>query len=568
MTEVEAVQIIAESLKQQGVEYVFGIIGIPVIELSMAFQAAGLKYIGMRNEQAACYAAQAIGYLTGKPGVCLVVSGPGLLHVTGGMANAQVNCWPLIVIGGATNQDHEGIGGFQECPQVELSRPYCKYAARPPTAALIPLHVEKAVRYATYGRPGVAYLDFPGNILQSKAVESRIYKALAHPAPPLVYPPHDEVIRAAQLLRQAKRPLVIIGKGSAYAHAENTLRHFIENTNLPFLPTPMGKGVVSDTAAQCVSSARTLALQKADVVLLLGARLNWILHFGRAPRYDKDVKFIQVDICPEELHNSVVASVAIQADIRPFAEQLFEQMNAVNFRFGYEQDWWKQLAAKCKHNRDTVQQMSLNTASPLNYYAVFHHLRELLPRDTIIVSEGANTMDIGRSMLLNEQPRHRLDAGTFGTMGVGPGFAVAAALFCRDFAPGKRVLCVEGDSAFGFSGMEIETMVRYKLPVTIVIVNNNGIYGGFDKDTFEAIRSEGDLTQITPPSALGVQVRYEEMMKMFGMQGYFCTEIEQLQAAVKAANQLTDKPTIINVAISPSSDRKPQSFNWLTESKL
>lgn len=412
------------------------------------------------------------------------------------MANAQVNCWPLIVIGGATNQDHEGIGGFQECPQVELSRPYCKYAARPPTAALIPLHVEKAVRYATYGRPGVAYLDFPGNILQSKALEERIYKAPAHPAPPLAYPPHDDVIRAAKLLRQAKRPLVIVGKGSAYAHAENTLRHFIENTNLPFLPTPMGKGVVSDTAPQCVSSARTLALQKADVVLLLGARLNWILHFGKPPRYDKDVKFIQVDINPEELHNSVVASVAIQADIRPFAEQLFEQMNAVNFRFGYEQDWWKQLAAKCKQNRDTVQQMSLNTQTPLNYYAVFHHLRELLPKDTIIVSEGANTMDIGRSMLLNEQPRHRLDAGTFGTMGVGPGFAVAAALFCRDFAPGKRVLCVEGDSAFGFSGMEIETMVRYKLPVTIVIVNNNGIYGGFDKDTFEAIRSEGDLTQM------------------------------------------------------------------------
>ncbi|KAI8038860.1 hypothetical protein M5D96_008773 [Drosophila gunungcola] len=568
MAEVEAVQIIAESLKQQGVEYVFGIIGIPVIELSMAFQAAGLKYIGMRNEQAACYAAQAIGYLTGKPGVCLVVSGPGLLHVTGGMANAQVNCWPLIVIGGATNQDHEGIGGFQECPQVELSRPYCKYAARPATAALIPLHVEKAVRYATYGRPGVAYLDFPGNILQSKAQESRIYKALAHPAPPLAYPPHDDVIRAAKLLRQAKRPLVIVGKGSAYAHAENTLRHFIENTNLPFLPTPMGKGVVSDTAPQCVSSARTLALQKADVVLLLGARLNWILHFGKAPRYDKDVKFIQVDINPEELHNSVVASVAIQADIRPFAEQLFEQMNAVNFRFGYEQDWWKQLAVKCKQNRDTVQKMSLNTETPLNYYAG-------VPPPARAAAQGHDHRQRGRQHhghwslhAANEQPRHRLDAGTFGTMGVGPGFAVAAALFCRDFAPGKRVLCVEGDSAFGFSGMEIETMVRYKLPVTIVIVNNNGIYGGFDKDTFEAIRSEGDLTQITPPSALGVQVRYEEMMKMFGMQGYFCTEIEQLQAAVKAANQLTDRPTIINVAISPSSDRKPQSFNWLTESKL
>ena len=210
------------------------------------------------------------------------------------MANAQVNCWPLIVIGGSTSQDHEGIGGFQECNQVELSRPYCKYAARPPTVALIPLHVEKAVRYTTYGRPGVAYLDFPGNLLLSKAPENKIYKTLAHPVAPLVYPSHDDVIRAVNLLRSAQRPLVIIGKGAAYSHSEHILRHFIENTNLPFLPTPMGKGVVSDTADQCVSSARTLALQKADVVLLLGARLNWILHFGKSPRYDKNVKFIQV----------------------------------------------------------------------------------------------------------------------------------------------------------------------------------------------------------------------------------------------------------------------------------
>lgn len=568
MSEIEAVQIIAESLKEQGVEYVFGIIGIPVIELSMAFQAAGLKYIGMRNEQSACYAAQAIGYLTGKPAVCLVVSGPGLLHVTGGMANAQVNCWPLLVIAGSTSQDHEGIGGFQEYPQVEISRPYCKYAARPPTASLIPLHVEKAVRYATYGRPGVSYLDFPGNILQSRVQEDKIYKTLPLSAPPLVYPAHDDVIRAANLLRSAKRPLVIIGKGAAYAHAENILRHFIENTNLPFLPTPMGKGVVSDAAPQCVSSARSLALQQADVVLLLGARLNWILHFGKPPRYSADAKFIQVDICPEELHNSVQASIAIQSDIKPFAEQLFEQMNAVNFEIQSENPWWVELANKCKSNREQVRSMALDTAAPLNYYTVFHHLRELIPRDAIIVSEGANTMDIGRSMLFNILPRHRLDAGTFGTMGVGPGFAIAAALYCRDRFPGKRVICVEGDSAFGFSGMELETMVRYKLPITIVIVNNNGIYGGFDQETFDAIRNSGDLSQVTPPSALGVQVRYEEMMKMFGLNGHFCKEIPELQAALRDAQKLTDKPTIINVAINPSSDRKPQTFNWLTESKL
>ncbi|XP_055384504.1 2-hydroxyacyl-CoA lyase 1 [Condylostylus longicornis] len=569
MTEIDATTIIAESLKAQGVEYVFGIIGIPVVELSMAFQVAGLKYIGMRNEQAACYAAQAIGYLTGKPGVCLVVSGPGLLHCTGGMANAQINCWPLLVIGGSTSEDHEGIGGFQECPQVELSRPYCKYAARPPTVELIPMHIEKAVRYATYGRPGSTYLDFPGNLLKSRVESSKLNtNYVTHPEFPLICPEPELVEKASKLLIQAKRPLIIIGKGAAYSRAENVVEKFIKNTNFPFLATPMGKGVVSDKSQQCVASARTLALQKSDVVLLLGARLNWILHFGRPPRFDKNVKIIQVDICPEELHNSVISSVAVQSDIKPFVSQLIEILSKRNFSFPINNEWWKHLKEQCKKNQEVVMKMAMNTEIPLNYYAVFHHMQKIIPEDAMIINEGANTMDIGRSMLPNVLPRHRLDAGTFGTMGVGLGFAIAAALYCRDFYPKKRVICVQGDSAFGFSGMEIETIVRYKLPITIVIVNNSGIYGGFDNETFDSIRSEGDLTQVTPPSALYVETRYENMMSMFGMKGYFVRTVDQLQSALKEANNLTDRPTIINVVILPSADRKPQSFNWLTESKL
>lgn len=260
----------------------------------MALQVAGLKFIGMRNEQSACYAAQAIGFLTGKPGVCLVVPGPGLLHCTGGMANAQVNGWPLLVIAGSTFEDHEAIGGFQEYPQVEASRPYCKYAARPANGALIPTHIEKAVRFTTYGRPGVAYLDFPGNLLQSKVLIADIPKQYNHPAPPLILADETLISQTVALLKNAKRPLVIIGKGAAYARAENELRDFITSTNLPVLASPMGKGVVSDTSKQSVASARSLALQKADVILLLGARFNWILHFGRPPRFEADVKVIQV----------------------------------------------------------------------------------------------------------------------------------------------------------------------------------------------------------------------------------------------------------------------------------
>ncbi|XP_041982127.1 2-hydroxyacyl-CoA lyase 1 isoform X2 [Aricia agestis] len=566
---IDGNNILAESLKKQGIEYVFGIVGIPVIETSMAFQSVGIKYIGMRNEQAACYAAQAIGYLTGKPGVCLAVSGPGLLHCIGGMANAQVNCWPLLMLAGSCPEDHEGIGGFQEWLQVESSRLYCKYAARPPSPRLIPLHVEKAVRYASAGRPGAAYLDLPATLLTGEVDEDKVPLDFYNAGPPsLAYPNPALVDRAAELLAKAERPLIIVGKGAAYGHAEDAIRKLVDNTRVPFLPTPMGKGVVPDSSEYCVSTARTQALLKADVVVLLGARLNWMLHFGQPPRFAPDVKIVQVDISPEEFHNSVKSEVAVHSDIKPFVEALTDRLAQKKFAVSTNNAWWKGLKEKQKKNTEFVESQANDTSLPLNYYAVFKTVQANIPADSIIVSEGANTMDIGRGMLSNNLPRHRLDAGTFGTMGVGPGFAVAAALWCRDHAPGKRVICVEGDSAFGFSGMEIETMFRYNLPVIIIIVNNNGIYNGLDAETMASLREAGDPATCSPPTSLSTEVRYEKMMELFGASGHLCRTVDEIQAAVKASLAVTDRPSIINILISPQANRKPQTFNWLTESKL
>lgn len=558
----------AESLKNQGIKYVFGIMGHPVIELALSFQGVGLHYLGFRNEQAACYAAQAYGYLTRKPAVVLCVSGPGVLHVTGGMANAQVNCWPVIVIGGSCAEDHEGIGGFQEYAQVEACRPYCKYSARPPSASLIPLHVEKAVRLSTYGRPGAVYLDLPATLLKQQVSDDLIANVMPCPSPPLIFPQQKIIENAADLICRASKPLIIIGKGAAYAVAENEIRNLVTSTGLPFLPTPMGKGVVSDNDINCVGSARTTALSQSDVVLLLGARLNWMLHFGRPPRFQSNVNIIQVDICAEELHNSVTSKIAIQADLVPTVDLLTKALKKRNFKIEKTNPWWNKLTIDGEKNKKMMQRMAEDTSVPLNYYTVFKHIQEIIPNDCIICSEGANTMDIGRTILLNTKPRHRIDAGTFGTMGVGLGFAISAALYCRDLSTNKRVICVEGDSAFGFSGMEIETMFRYKLPIIIIIVNNNGIYGGVDKETFQLIQNAGESTQVTPPQSLTAETHYEKMMELFGKKGYFCTTVQDIQKALKSALQVNDSPSIINIMINPQADRKEQKFSWLTESKI
>uniref|UniRef100_A0A673H267 2-hydroxyacyl-CoA lyase n=1 Tax=Sinocyclocheilus rhinocerous TaxID=307959 RepID=A0A673H267_9TELE len=476
MDEVTGAQLVAEALKSQNVEYMFGIVGVPIIEVAMAAQAAGIKYVGMRNEQAACYAASAIGYLTGRPAVCLVVSGPGLIHALGGMANANMNCWPVIVIGGSSDRNQETTGAFQEFPQ--------------------------AVRSSIYG--------------------------------PLCSADSREITQAVRLLRAAQRPLIIIGKGAAYARAEKEVRELVEVTGIPFLPTPMGKGILPDDHPNCVAAARSRALLQADVIVLLGARLNWILHFGFPPRFSPHVKIIQVDLCAEELSNNVRAASALLGDIGAVVRQ----------------------------------SLALRSTLPMNYYTAFHHISELLPKDCIIVSEGANTMDIGRTMLLNYLPRHRLDAGTFGTMGVGPGFAIAAAVLEQTQKSAQRVVCIEGDSAFGFSGMEVETMCRYKLPIIIIVINNNGIYSGVDPKTWKEMEKMGDMTTIAPPVTLLPEARYEQVMSAFGGRGYLVRTVEELRSALQESLNNTQMPSLLNVLIDPASDRKQQVLHTHTHTAL
>ncbi|XP_056299671.1 2-hydroxyacyl-CoA lyase 1 isoform X2 [Pseudoliparis swirei] len=568
MDEVTGAQLIAESLKAQNVEYMFGIVGVPVIEVAMAAQAAGIRYVGMRNEQAACYAASAIGYLTGRPGSCLVVSGPGLIHALGGMANANMNCWPVVVIGGSTDQSLETAGAFQEFPQVEACRLYSKFSARPSSLEVIPSVIEKAVRTSMYGRPGACYVDIAGDMVNARVDRSKVRVVSCCPSPPVSLAHHGAIAEALSVLRAAQRPLVIIGKGAAYGRAETALREFVEITGLPFLPTPMGKGVLPDDHPNCVAAARSRALLEADVVLLFGARLNWILHFGLPPRFNPNVKIIQVDLCAEEMGNNVSPAVALLGDVNAIVIQLLEVLHKDGWKYPSATEWWSTLKDKIVTNAKISKALALQSTLPMNYYTVFHHISQLLPHDCIIVSEGANTMDIGRTMLNNRLPRHRLDAGTFGTMGVGLGFAIAAACVERSEQSNQRIVCVEGDSAFGFSGMEVETMCRYNLPVIIIVVNNNGIYNGVDVETWKEMAKMGDLTSIAPPVTLLPEARYDEVMTAFGGRGFLVRTVEELRSALQLSLSDWERPSLLNVLIEPSSDRKPQEFPWLTRSNL
>jgi 2-hydroxyacyl-CoA lyase 1 len=550
MPDVDGATLIARSLKQHGVDYMFGIVGVPVVPIAFAAQREGIQYFGMRHEQSASYAAQAVGYLTGRPGACLVVSGPGMTNAISGLANAWSNNWPMICIGGASDLAQDGMGAFQDAPQVEAARPFTKYAVEVNRVEKIPYFVEQAVRHAIYGRPGAVYLDLPGDIITAKCDDGNAPQKPRVPDPPRTFADPASIDAALAALKSAEKPLVIVGKGAAYADAAGEVRDFIETTQLPFLASPMGKGVVPDDHPLSVGAARSFVLQNADVVFLMGARLNWIMHFGLPPRFNPDVRVIQMDIAAEEIGTNVPAEVALAGDAKAIASQLSDALKRQPWQFSPENTWRTAIQKKIEENRAQTAPMFEDDSVPMNYYRVLREIRDVLPRDAIIASEGANTMDIGRTVLPNFLPKHRLDAGSFGTMGVGLSFAIAA----QAVYPDKRVVAVEGDSAFGFSGMEVEVACRYNMPITFIILNNNGISGG--PNTLDPNRPPLPV-QYVP------QARYERVIEAFGGDGYFVETPNQLRPTLEKA-LASNRPNIVNIMINPSAQRKPQQFGWLT----
>ncbi|CAN6674920.1 2-hydroxyacyl-CoA lyase [Trichomonascus vanleenenianus] len=550
-------ELIAQSLVDLGVEHVFGIVGIPVIEVAEAIIARGINFVSFRNEQAATYAASIYGFLTGKPGVALVVGGPGVIHALSGVENAQANRFPLLLLAGSSETHQRSKGAFQELNQVAALQPYTKLSVQPASAASVPYYVEKAYRTAYFGKPGATYVDLPADLIQAKNVESA--ERISNPglAPKTMGDP-ARIAQAIEALSSAKSPLLIVGKGAAYAQAESIIREFHTVTKMPFLPTPMGKGVIPDDDELNVSAARSAALKNADVVLLLGARLNWILHYGDSPKFKEDVKIIQVDSSPEELGNNAgSAKLGIAGDINLVVEQLLSAAKAVNWK---SPPLLKAISSvKAKNVAKAAAFESDASVYPLKYQQVYKVIRDTLNtvsagRNIVYVSEGANTMDISRSSFPLNSPRNRLDAGTNATMGVGLGYAIAA----KVAQPQDLVVAIEGDSAFGFSGIEVETAVRSKLPMIVYIMNNSGVYHGVDPSAYKSGKP-------LPSTALQLDTAYHAMAESLGADGYFATTLEEVKAATEKA-VTSNKVAVINVIIDSGKDKKLE-FGWMASTK-
>jgi oxalyl-CoA decarboxylase len=533
--------LVIDALKLNGLDTIYGVPGIPITDFGRMAQAEGIRVLSFRHEQNAGYAASIAGFLTKKPGVCLTVSAPGFLNGLTALAHATTNCFPMILISGSSEREIVDLqqGDYEEMDQLAVAKPLCKAAFRVLHAADIGIAVARAIRASVSGRPGGVYLDLPaklfGQVMDAQKGRNSLVKVI-DPAPAQI-PAPAAIKRALDVLKSAKRPLIILGKGAAYAQADDAIRALVENSGFPFLPMSMAKGLLPDTHPQCAGAARSTVLQQSDVVMLIGARLNWLLSHGKGKAWgEAPKKFIQIDIEPKEMDSNVGIAAPVVGDIGSCVSALLEGMGKWQ---SPPADWIKTITSKRDENVAKMAPRLMNNNSPMDYHGALGVLRTIIKErpDAILVNEGANTLDLARGIIDMYQPRKRLDVGTWGIMGIGMGYAIAAAI-----ETGKPVLAVEGDSAFGFSGMEVETICRYKLPVCIVIFNNDGIYRGTDVN---------NVSSDPAPTVFVKGARYDKMMEAFGGVGVNATSPDELKRAVNAAMD-SGKPTLINAVIDPA----------------
>jgi len=536
--------LIIDALKLNGVKTIYGVPGIPITDFGRMAQGAGIRVISFRHEQNAGYAAAIAGYLTKQPGICLTVSAPGFLNGLTALAHATTNCFPMILISGSSEREVVDLqqGDYEEMDQLAVAKTMCKAAFRVLHAADIGIGVARAIRAAVSGRPGGVYLDLPaklfGQAMDAEAGQKSLVKVID--AAPAQIPASSAIKRALDVLKSAKRPLIILGKGAAYAQADEDIKAFVEKSGAPFLPMSMAKGLLSDLHPQCAGAARSTVLKDSDVVLLIGARLNWLLSHGKGKAWGEphSKKFIHIDIEPKEMDSNVEIAAPVVGDIGSCVAALLKEMG--NGWQAAPSDWLDSVNAKKDENISKMAPRLMNNKSPMDYHGALGVLRTIVKErpDAILVNEGANTLDLARGVIDMYKPRKRLDVGTWGVMGVGMGSAIAAAI-----ETGKPVLAVEGDSAFGFCGMEVETICRYNLPVCVVIFNNDGIYRGTDVNT------SGGSDPATTVFVKGA--RYDKMMEAFGGVGVNATSPDELKRAVNAAMD-SGKPTLINAVIDPA----------------
>lgn len=544
MTEVNGGRLAAKQLKQAGIDTAFGVVAGPMIEVMAGMQAEGIRVVNCRHEESACFAASAWGYISKKPGVVVAGSGPGMINTITGLHVATESGMPLVVLGGSVDGRSRGLGGFQEADQVAFAKPGCKWTAQVDSTERIPEMVHLALGKALSGRPGGVYLDFPGQYVRRRIDEEAVQLRETVPDVSLPYPDPRLAQAIASMLAEAKRPLVLIGKGAAWADAGAALTQLV-GLGIPYVASPMGRGVVPDDNAMCMNAARSSALAGADAVLMVGGRFNWIFQFGRAPRFAPNVRLAQIDIVAEEMTSAANLELGLVADCAAGVEAVVAAL--AGRTLATANGWLDGLRTDALKNEAAISEQMSSDSTPINHYRLLREIRDVLPRQANVSVDAELTMAVARAVLPSYNPRSLLNSGTTGCMGTGVPYALGAKLA----RPGWPAVAVVGDYAFGAAAMEVETAARVGANVVFVVSNNGGIAGHSIQDRMFAPDS--------PPIAALLPVDYERMGEMVGGFSARVTDPAQLRPTLEKA-LAADRVAVINVITDPKGGQRGSMY--------
>lgn len=526
MAEVYGYELVARALKNEGADTMFFIMGGPMLGAQDACRREGIRMIDVRHEQAAAMMANAYARVTGKAGVCSTASGPAATNLLTGLAHALTDAAPIIALGGASPIHHFHTEAFQEVDQLSMMRPASKWAGQAISAKRIPEYINIAYRQAMNGRMGPSYLDLPGDVLYARVNEDEV----VWPAPARTHHrvPGDPglVQEAVNLLARAQRPVIVSGTGVIWSGASEEMTQFVNETGIPFYTTPQGRGVVPEDHPRCFLSARNMAFRDADVIMFLATRFNYVISHGQAPRFNGDAKIIQVNIDPTEIGRNRAVDVGIVGDAKAVLGQM---LNLVRGKFepNKETPWITSLREQNIKGQSRMDPFLHSDEEPIHPLRLCKEVRDFLDRDAILVVDGQETLNYGRQSIPTYCPGHRLNSGSFGTMGVGVPFGVGA----KVGQPNKQVLVLHGDGSFGMNAMEMDTAVRHNIQIVTVISLN----GGWTADP-EGGKIGRDL---------GYK-RYEKMMDAFGGYGEYVEKPADIRPALERA-YASGKPAIVNV---------------------
>jgi len=539
VAEIDGGRIAARQLKAAGIDTLFGVVAGPMIELFAGAQAEGMRVVGCRHEENAAFMASAWGWLRRRPGVVVVGSGPGMTNAVTPMHVATASGMPLLVLGGSAYAGTLGVGGFQEADQLAFAAPGCKWTGQVDGTERIGEWLHLALGRAQLGRPGAVYLDFPGQHV-SRRVEEGLAPLRSAAEVSRPHPDPASIDAVADMLASAERPLVVVGKGAGWADAGDALRRLVAR-GLPYVSSPMGRGVIPDDDPHFCNAARSMALKGADAILVVGARLNWIFGFGRQPRYAEGVRIAQIDVEAEELSGAAPIELGIVADAAVAVEALCEALEGRELRCAGS-GWLRSLSEAREQNEAALRKVSSLDSVPINPYRLVKEVRDAVGRDANLSVDGETIMGVCRTLLPSYHPRSRFNAGTTGCMGTGVPYAVGAALAC----PERPSVAVVGDYAFGAAVMAVETAARVGARVVFVVANNEGIAGHLIQDHM--------LPPGSPRIASLLPAHYEKIAEMVDALALRVDEPEDLRPALDRA-LASDGVSVVHVRVDPKATR-------------